>query len=287
MLKFASLFIVFATSAIANADCNIRESLENKLCSTDYFLAKNSKQLNEYLQYGKFKDGKLLNLEIGFDVRDKEINIGTTCDLKLKFDADLRASQNGICLQAKNIFIRRQSSLIAEKKAPINLIANDSIKIRRTSIQTSGDVNLLTKSFDPFFNEILISMDSQISAGKLNVSTPSSLMINNNSRIKSPSVILNGGNCEVGDNNDQNDDDNRDRSRQCKKFKPKFKYSGTCSRNPIPTTLKILSLADKTDSLKLTYSIVGAPINTSVKWKFDDEIESSNSETVQSFLFPG
>lgn len=73
----------------------------------------------------------MLNLEISFDIKDKEINIGTTCDLRLKFDADLRASQNGICLQARNIFIRKQSGLIADKKAPINLIANGSIKIRR------------------------------------------------------------------------------------------------------------------------------------------------------------
>lgn len=105
MLKIVSTIIALVATFSVYADCEISESLKNKACSSDYFKAKNSKQLNEYLQYGKFNNGKLLNLEIGFNVKNKEINIGTTCDLRLKFDADLRASQNGICLQAKNIFL--------------------------------------------------------------------------------------------------------------------------------------------------------------------------------------
>jgi hypothetical protein len=93
--------MTLALSAKVSADCNIYESLKNKSCSSEYFTAKNSNQLNEYLQYGKFKDGKLLNLEVGFDVKDKEINIGTTCDLKLKFDANLKASQLSLILRSR------------------------------------------------------------------------------------------------------------------------------------------------------------------------------------------
>lgn len=287
MLKKISLMIAFSISSLAYADCEISDALKNKSCSSDYFLAKNQKQLNEYLRYGKFKDGKLLNIEIGFDIREKEINIGTSCDIRLKHDADMRAHQNGICLQGNNVFIRKQSSLFADSKAPINIIANNSIKVRKTRIQTGGEVNIIAKAFDPFANEILISKDSYISSEKLTISTPSSLIINDDSRIRSSSVILNGGNCEVGDNDDQDNDDTRNRERFCKRFTPKFTYTGTCLNNPIPTNLKISSVADKSDSLKMTYSVPGVSSGLSVKWKFDDEFQSSNTVTVQHFVFPG
>lgn len=222
MLKKIFFIITFIISSLAHADCEISDALKNKSCSTEYFLAKNQRQLNEYLLYGKFKNGKLLNLEISFDIKDKEINIGTSCDIRLKYDADINARQNGICLQGSNIFIGKQSSLFADKKANINIIASNSIKLRRTKIQTRGDVNIIARVFDPFENEILISKDSQISSEKLLISTPSSLIINNDSRIKSSNVILNGGNCEVSDNDDQVNDDDRNRERLCKKFNPKI-----------------------------------------------------------------
>ncbi len=231
MLKLSVLFLSILGSLSAIADCDISESLKNKICSSDYFTAKNSQQLNEFLKYGKFKDGKLLNLGIGFDLKDKEINIGTTCDLKLKYGSSLRASLNGICLQGKNILIEKDSNLFAEKKAPIKLIANDSIKIRKTNIYSLGDVSISTKFFDPFSNEILISKSSQISAEKISMSTPSSLIINEYSRIKSPEIVLNGGNCEIGDNDDEDDDNSRNREKQCQIFKPKFTYSGKCMPN--------------------------------------------------------
>lgn len=287
MLKFYSSIMALSFTFYACADCEIDESLKNKVCSSDYFTAKNLKQLNQYLQYGEFKDGKLLNLEINFDIKDKEINIGTTCDLKLKSDSNLYAGQNGICLQAKNIFISKQSSLFAEKKAQIIVIADNSIKIRRTNIQTSGDINISTKIFDPFLNEILISKDSHISSDRLIINTPSSLIINDDSRIKSSNIVLNGGNCEIGNNEDQDNDDNRDRERQCRSFKPKFTYSGSCLNNPIPTSLKISSVVDMSNSLKLKYSISGAPLGTSLIWKFDDEVKSTSASIEQSFTYPG
>lgn len=287
MLKIISIILAIASSFSVYANCEISEALKNKVCSSDYFTARNSKQLNEYLQYGVYKQGKLLNLEIGFNLKEKEINLGTTCDLRINHEVDIRASLNGICLQAKNIYILKHSNFFADKKAPINLIANDSIKIRKSNLKTSGDVNLTTLSFDPFSNEILISRDTQISAEKLNMSTPSSLIINDESKIKSTIIVLNGGNCEIGDGDDQDDDQHRNREKQCKKFKPKFNFSGSCLNNPIPTTLKISSVVDSVDSQKLTYSVAESPTGSTVKWKFDDEFVSSNANAVQSFMFPG
>ena len=218
-------------TSFAYADCGISDALKNKQCSTDYFVAKNVQQAIEYFSYGKFKDGKLLNIEIAFSGKDKEINIGTTCDVSFKNEAKINATLNGICIQARNIFIAKESSLIADKKAPINLIASESIKIRRSSIQTSGEVNITAKNYNPFDNEILISRDSRINAEKLTINTPSSVIINDDARIKSSNIILNGGNCEIGDNDDQDNDDSRDRERECRKFKPKFNYSGFCLKN--------------------------------------------------------
>lgn len=64
MLKIISIIVAIAYSFSVYANCEISESLKNKVCSSDYFKARNSKQLDEYLQYGVYKEGKLLNLEI-------------------------------------------------------------------------------------------------------------------------------------------------------------------------------------------------------------------------------
>jgi len=55
----SKLFFLLAITLSVNsyADCEISNAIKNKSCSNDYFTVKNSKQLNEYLQYGKFKDG--------------------------------------------------------------------------------------------------------------------------------------------------------------------------------------------------------------------------------------
>lgn len=287
MLKNIFAVVAISLSTFAYADCEISDALKNKSCGSDYFLAKSPKQLNEYLQYGKFKNGQLLNLEIGFNIRGKEIDVGTTCDLKLQRGKFLRASLNGVCLQGRNIYLNGGNILWADRKAPINLIANESVKTRMALLQTGGELNISTSTFNPFDNEVLISRDSKLVANKINITTPSNLIINSNSNLRSPSIILNGGSCEVGDNDDRENDHDRDRGRFCRKFNPRFTYTGTCSNNPIPATLKISSVPDKADSLKLTYSITGAPTGSSIKWKFDDEIEFSTSNAVQSFLFPG
>lgn len=64
MLKSLALLSAIFISTQASANCDIDPNLLNKACSTEYYAPKNQKQLDEYLQYGKFKDGKLLNLDI-------------------------------------------------------------------------------------------------------------------------------------------------------------------------------------------------------------------------------
>lgn len=64
MLKSLILLSTIFISVQVSANCDVDPNLPNKACSTDYYALKNQKQLNEYLQYGKFKDGKLLNLEL-------------------------------------------------------------------------------------------------------------------------------------------------------------------------------------------------------------------------------
>ncbi len=275
------------SSICASAKCEISEELINKNCSPEYFAARSLKQLNEYLRYGKFENGRLLNLEIAFDLKDKEINIGTNCDLKLNYGVDLYAGQNGICLKAKNIFINKGSELYADKKAPINISANDSIKIRRTSVKTQGIINISTTQFNPFENEILISRDSQISAEKLNITTPSTLIINEDSRIKSSYIILNGGNCEIGNNDDQDNDHTRDLARQCKKFKPKLSYSGTCATNPLSDLLEITSSPNASNPQILKFQIKNSPTDAVVKWRFDNTIQASEAAISNEFPYAG
>lgn len=287
MLKSSLILLALFSSFLIYADCEVNESLKNANCSSEYFLPKNSKELNEYLQYGVFKEGKLLNLEIGHTLKDKEIVIGTTCDLRIKSNVDIQANLNGICLQANNIFINKHSKLLANKKAQISLIANNSITIRKSNIQTDGEVNISSKVFEPFSNEILISKDTKILAAAINMNTPSNLIINSGAKLKANDIVLNGGNCEVRENDDEDNDNESYQEKSEKKFKPKFIYSGLCLNNPISTNLKISSVVDSLDHLKLVYSIAGVSSDLTVKWKFDDEIEASENNISQTYAFPG
>jgi PKD repeat protein len=226
-------------------------------------------------------------LEIGHTLKDKEVVIGTTCDLRIKNNVDIQANLNGICLQANNIFINKHSKLLANKKAPISLIANNSITIRKSNIQTDGEVNISSKVFEPFLNEILISKDTKILAAAINMNTPSNLLINSGAKLKANDIVLNGGNCEVRENDDEDKDNEHYQEKSAKKFKPKFMYGGSCLNNPISTNLKISSVVDSLDHLKLVYTIAGVSSDLTVKWKFDDEIEASENNISQTYAFPG
>ena len=82
VLTGSLLISLFSSSSFAE-NCMVSDALKNRICSIEYFRARSEKELDDYLLNGKFKDGKLLNLEIGFNVKEKEINIATTCDLKI------------------------------------------------------------------------------------------------------------------------------------------------------------------------------------------------------------
>lgn len=287
MLKSLTLLSTIFISIQASANCDIDPNLLNKVCSSDYFSPKNQKQLNEYLQYGKFKNGKLLNLDINFDIKDKEVNIATNCDVKLSRGTSLKASLNGICIKGASVELRGENKLDSDSKAPIFITTAKSILLRRSVLQTKGEIILESKIFNPFDGEILISRDSVLRADKINVFTPSNLIINKDSSLRSSEIILNGGNCEICENDDGEHDDDRDRGRSCKKFTPKFQYTGKCATNPIPTTVKIASTINANDSLNVSYLLEGRPTNTDVRWRFDNEAINMGNALNKSFLFPG
>ena len=116
------------SSSIVYANCEIDSDLANKSCSNEFFSPKNIKQLNEYLQYGKFKDGKLLNLELDFDIKDREINIATWCDVKIKRGVSLKSSMNGICIKGANVILKGENQLSSDKKSPIIIGAGRSTR---------------------------------------------------------------------------------------------------------------------------------------------------------------
>jgi hypothetical protein len=211
------------------SSCEVEESLKGKQCSDEFFKARNSEELSRYLLNGKFKGGKLLSLEVDFNIKDKEIQIATSCDLKINRGHAVLASLNGICLNGRNIYLEGGSHLFSDKKAPINLNATDSIKIRSSHLETKGNLYLSTSSILPFSNEILISKRSVLIANKVTINGKSNLIINNESSLRSGNIVLNGGNCEIGDNDDGDNDDSREHEKECRRFKPKFSYTGTCS----------------------------------------------------------
>lgn len=289
MLKIliSSLLFSFVSLSAMASNCEISDSLKNKQCSDEFFRARNQKQLNDYLLNGSFRNGKLLALEVDFNIKDKEIQIATSCDLKINRGRSIFASLDGICLSGRNIFLEGGSHLFSDKKAPINLKATDSIKIRSSFLETKGNLDLLTSNFLPFRGEILISRGSVLGADKVTINAKSSLILNNESSLRSRNIILNGGNCEIGDNDDKENDDSREHARECRKFKPNFSYTGTCSSNPIPANLKVLSTPDSKDSKKITYSISGLSLDLYVNWKFDNRTDSIDKSPVKIFMFPG
>ncbi|MGZ3807074.1 MAG: PKD domain-containing protein, partial [Bacteriovorax sp.] len=289
MLKvlIGSIFIsLFSSNAFAE-NCMVSDALKNKSCSVENFKARNQRELDDYLLNGKFKDGKLLNLEIGYNIEDKEINIATTCDLKISHERRLTAKQNGICLKASSIRFEGENELIADKKAPIEISAYNSIIIRESLIFTKGDLVISTSNFLPFEGEILISKESHLKASSIHITSKSNLIINSESKLKADDIILNSGNCEINEKNDRDNDDERDHDKSCKKFTPKFSYSGTCKTNPLPTDLKIAMTVSGNNSQSINFSVLGAPNTSVTNWKFDHSFESINSLAKQDFIYPG
>lgn len=135
-------------------------------------MPKNSKQLTEYLQYGKFKDGKLLNLELNFDIKDKEINIATNCDVRVSRGVSFRSLLSGICIKGASVYFKGENQLYSDKKSPIFIGSGKSITLRRSFLQTKGEITLASKFFNPFDGEILISKDSMLKSDKIKILTP-------------------------------------------------------------------------------------------------------------------
>lgn len=95
-------FSILLISAVKADDCSISESLKDKICSSEFYTAKSQKELDEYLTYGKYKNEKLLNLQINFSINSKEIDIATPCEVKISKAKHLKSTQNGICIKCKS-----------------------------------------------------------------------------------------------------------------------------------------------------------------------------------------
>ncbi|MDO9182090.1 MAG: hypothetical protein Q7U04_06765 [Bacteriovorax sp.] len=204
-----------------------------------------------------------------FNIKEKEINIAISCDLKISQERGLFAKQNGICLKASSVRLEGENELVADKNAPINISAMSSVTIRRSSLETKGDLSITTSSFLPLEGEILISRESILKARNIHINSKSNLIINSESKLKADSVILNGGNCEINDKNDRDNDDEREHDKECKKFKPSFLYTGTCTSNPLPTNLEITSAVNASNSQSVNFNISGAPSASAISWMFD------------------
>lgn len=113
------------------------------------------------------------------------------------------------------------------------------------------------------------------------------MIINSKSKLKSERIVLNGGNCEINERNDRDNDNEREHDRSCRKFKPHFRYAGTCTNNPLSTNLKIISTADTKNSKVVNFSVSGSSNIGSIKWKFDNAFESNDTTTKHNFIYPG
>ncbi|MBY0413380.1 MAG: hypothetical protein K2Q18_04415, partial [Bdellovibrionales bacterium] len=248
---FTILLVNLSLTNLFAEECSIPQALQNKTCSTEFFRAKNIKDLDDYLKNGKYKNGNLLNLEVDFNLNSKEISIATPCEISITSNSRLNSNKDGICLNAKNISVNGLSSLVAEKKADINLYAQNEIKVINSLISTKGNVLLEVNNYDPFNNEVFLAGATIVQAGQLLVNSKSSVIINPLVRLSADKIELNGGNCEINENFKVD----RKHDRECKRFFPSFKYTGTCSSNPLPTGLNIKSNVNSSNTQQITFAL--------------------------------
>ena len=284
-IVLACFGLILSLNLLAEDDCNLSLSLAGKNCAEEYFLAKNEKDLNSYLLNGKVKDGKLLNLEIGFNYKNNRISIASSCNVKISSGKKIVSERDGICIKAKNIEVEYNSLLLAEKKSEINLEAEKKIIIKRSELQTKGNINIVTNLFLPFDGEISVLGKSLLEADNVKISTKSNLQIDSNARIKSDEIILDGGNCEIGQE-DERLAFLKVFDGMCRRFKPSFKYTGKCQSNTVSDKISISAnpLANKQI---VNFSIKSLPANMSVYWKFDERYSSIENNVAFKFENPG
>jgi hypothetical protein len=189
MLKFATMFLFLLLSFNAFCEeCAVSQNLQASSCANEYFQAKTENDLNEYLLHGKFKQGKLLNLELDFPLSSKEIKIATPCTLKIAKKLRVTAKQNGICLKGLSIIFEGENQLISENKASINVYASESILIKKSILSTEGDLKISTSLFLPIDGSISILEGSKIRATRVHIQSKSNLEIDRISQICSEHI---------------------------------------------------------------------------------------------------
>jgi PKD repeat protein len=280
-------FFISLTNVMAD-DCFVPTILQNRTCATEFFSAKSQKDLDDYLNYGKFKNGSLLNLQLDFSPNSKEINIATSCEIKLSQGRSIRSSLNGICLKGSTVTLSGLNSISADKKAPINITAERSVTIISSKVETDDDLNIVTTKFLPLDGNLSISFGSLIKANKVHLLSKSNLTINLFTKFQSPSNIFDGGNCEVNESKVANySDDDKGIAKIIKNFALQIGFTGTCSTNPISSNIKLSRVEDTTKANKVTFNVVGSSAIKSVNWIIDDNNESLESSVVKEFLYPG
>jgi len=144
MLKILMVSFIYIISTVTCWASNCVESASSKgqECSDEYFQANDVNELSEYLENGKFKDGKLLNLQLNFNVVMREVNITSGCNIKISKGRNIHSTMNGICLKGKNIYLEGGNNLFADMKSPVNLNSDESLILVKSNLRTKGNIHL-------------------------------------------------------------------------------------------------------------------------------------------------
>ena len=187
---------VLANSDYSDENCGFQENTQNKLCADEYFVANNDSELNDYLLNGKFDDGKLLNLEIAYNVVSPELKISTGCDIRINEDVKLNSSK-GICLQGNKVEFRGRNNLQDNSIKGIKILTSENALLKSVMLQSEGEIRIESFQFDPFENGIVIDEKSHIKSKVTRLITSSHLTISEDSILEVDSIIGNGGQCQL------------------------------------------------------------------------------------------
>lgn len=212
---YVSKSITISSLPIASA-CTI---VYSDRCSEKYVTVNSDEELNQYLQNPPTENGNQLGLEIGFNINKADIGVAVACNLKIKPEISVNASDGDICFNGKNVTIGENTllssldSIRLEASSKINIDNNVIINSRLTEIEAEIQLNLyrnvkinspfqislITKELDYFDGEINLNDGVLLYSEDVKIDSSSAVVFDEQVLIDSNSIELNGLNCRNED----------------------------------------------------------------------------------------